>query len=343
VPDDPTRIDAPRRPSAGARLARALLPLAAALGLALMASGPSRAADAPAGADDPAFAAALTLWLADDDETALPEFARLAARENDAARLLLARIDATPALQGPWLASLPRAERIALLREPGGRSGRSWIEAASRRSELARLWRDLPQATPATALRFAAIGEPRAARETLAALAARQYVGFVAVADDPAFPAEMRHLIWRELAATPEGRARIDTEIAARPAGDPTIARFRADPAASPAAQDAWLAEAPLAAPLRALCAAACPATPASCVRGALALVGGHAGLARQGSPVETLVPGGVWDASPRGRAALLRRPEARTRTGAWLRAAVAAEDACLAAALDAETARFAR
>ena len=122
--------------------------------------------------------------------------------------------------------------------------------------------------------------------------------------------------------------------------GDPQIVRFQDRPV-TPAERDAWLAVAPLAEPLRATCAAACPASVATCTRAAYLLVGDHAPLARFGTPSETLIPTEVWNASPRGRLALLRAAQARHRFADAVVAAVAAEDQCLAEALAAETARF--
>ena len=158
---------------AARRVGVALRALLALVGLLSVILGATvvRAADLP-GQDAPRFQAALELWLADDEETALPEFAALAAEGNRAAQVLLARIDATPTLQGPWLQALPRAERNALMRAPGGLSGRSWMQAAAEDTPLAQLWlvQPTPEATGETALAFAALGEARAARDTLYAL-----------------------------------------------------------------------------------------------------------------------------------------------------------------------------
>ncbi len=308
------------------------------LGLLLLA--PSRPAAEPiAGQDDPRFQAALALWLTDDEETALPELAALAAEGNRAAQILVARIDVTPQLRGPWLVARTKAERTELMRMPGGFSGRSWMIAAAEDEALARLWRqrDDPAAGPDTAMAFAAMGELHAARDTLYALATRQYRGFAALADDPAYPADLRHLIWREWAADPAGQARIEAEIAALMPGDPQIQRFKSGPV-SPADLDAWLAAAPLAAPLRSFCAATCPDTAAACARALLVVVGGHAGLAITGTPPETLIPPEVWEASARGRAALLRQAPGYFRL---LADEVTAADACVGAAYAAESARF--
>ena len=298
-----------------------------------------------AGQSDPGFTAALTIWLADDEADALPALATLAAEGNRAAQVLLGLIDRTPPVQGPWLAARPRAERLALTRAPGGLSGRSWLGEAAADTALARLWlaRDAVAATPQTALALAALGEDRAARLALQAIAARQAGGFAAVADDPLYPPTMRYLVWREWAASPaaapDAATRIAREIAALSPGDPQI-HLHTGRRPPPAALDGWLATADLAAPLRATCTL-CPAEIARCLGTLYRLVGEYPGLAEFGSPSETLVPPGVWLASPRGRRASLRVATARGRFGYEVAVAVRQGDPCLADALAAEVARF--
>ena len=187
--------------------------------------------------------------------------------------------------------------------------------------------------------RSCAVTSMRATRDTLQALANRQYREFAALAEDPAYPADLRHLIWREWAADPAGQARAEAEIAALMPGDPQIQRFKAGPV--PAADlDAWLASAPLAAPLRSFCAASCPDSASACARALLVVVGGHAGLAVIGTPSETLIPPEVWATSERGRAALLRYAPGIFRR---ITNEVTATDSCVGAAFAAEVARFAQ
>ena len=88
----------------------------------------------------PRFQTALTAWLDEDDQTSLPELAALAAEDNSAAQVLLGLVDRAPPLQGPWLANLPRSERIALIRAPGGLSGRSWMISAVGRHTARAAW-----------------------------------------------------------------------------------------------------------------------------------------------------------------------------------------------------------
>jgi len=305
------------------------------------------------GREDPRFQSALAVWLADDDETALPELAALAAGGNRAAQVLLAQIDVTPAVQGPWLAGLARKQRNALLRAPGGLSGRSWMQAAAEDTPLARLWlvQLTPSATAETALAFAALGEHRAARSILWNLSRGNYRGFAAMADNPDYPRDMRYLIWREWADDAATRARAEAEIAALHTGDPQRTHFDSRPI-DPAAFDDWLASASLPALLRVPCEATCAGSVRSCTRAGFELlasysgtvtvfVSGHNGLLLSGSPSETIVAPEVWNASPRGRAALLREPNLRSPDGEAIMARIAAEDACFAAALIEEVARF--
>ena len=144
-----------------------------------------------AGQDQVPFQSALTSWLDGDDEASVPELAALGAKDNRAAQILLALIDLAPPLQGPWLAALPRAERIALLRAPGGLSGRSWMIYAAEDTPLAQLWvlQPTPDADLGTARGFAAMGEARAARIMLDVLSRRQYRGFAALAERSRIPA----------------------------------------------------------------------------------------------------------------------------------------------------------
>lgn len=196
---------------------RALVSLAAGA-LAVAAVLLPAAAEVP-GQRVPALADAIATWLDDDEATALAELSRLAAGGNAAAQMLLGLIDKTPPLQGPWLARLPRAERLALMRAPGGMSGTSWMQAAAAAEPSAGLWLQLwdVRAPAQLALDFAAAGEPRAAREALVAMAARERRGFAEIAGAPGYPPSMRYLVWHEWGPGP---AR-DAEVAALHPGDP--------------------------------------------------------------------------------------------------------------------------
>lgn len=94
-------------------------------------------------AQSPEFLEATQLWLdGDDDLSALRQLSALATDRNTAAQILLARIAGHSHLVQAVTEDLSRLDRIALLRQPGGLSGRSWLEAAAETSDYARALRD---------------------------------------------------------------------------------------------------------------------------------------------------------------------------------------------------------
>lgn len=290
-----------------------MVPRLAALLLALfLPAAPAPGAETVPGAAEPPFVAAVEAWLADDEAAALPVLSDLAEDGNTAAQMLLALIDKTPSLQGAWLTNRPREERAALMRAPGGLSGRSWMHAAAETTPLAGLWTALWQVdTPVSvALDFAAAGETRAARETLLALAARGREGFAEAADDPHYPPAMRYLVWREWAAAPAGdeaalrRAR---EIAALSPAHPQRAMIGHPPDPASAAQ--WLRENRDVFPaIAAFCDANCGAAAGNCAQAAYEAFASYPMLATFGSPSATLIDPLRFAESPRGQGALLRR-----------------------------------
>ena len=96
------------------------------------------AADVPiAGVNEPAFDAARAAWLDGDDLAALVALKGLAESGNTAAQILLARIAEEPHMHRHVTGNLSRSDRIALLRQPGGFSGTSWMNQAASKSDLA--------------------------------------------------------------------------------------------------------------------------------------------------------------------------------------------------------------
>ncbi len=271
------------------------------LALLLHIATPSQAELLVPGSDDSRFVAALERWLDADEQEALPALSDLAAQEVVAAQMLLALIDKSAALQGPHLTALPRAERIALLRQPGGLSGRSWIHAAAEASPLAELYLRKWQMTEDVEMiaRFAEAGEDRASREAALVLASRRERGFAPeVIAQPWFPDSLRHL-------TPD-RALARAEAAELPSGHP-MRRFASERVPADALRD-WLAEAPLARPLRAACTSVCGDTRAQCTLALYKALGSYDSLAMMGSPSVALVPEQRFVDSPRGHQAVARR-----------------------------------
>lgn len=247
--------------------------------------------------------AAIEAWLSDAELAGLRGLAKLARADDAQAQVLLGLIDRHAALQGPQVLALSRAERIALLRAPGGLSGRNWLaRAAAQGNQTAQAWQALARVPGelGTAERFAALQEPRAVALSLLTLAKRQERGFA--------PAVMARDWYPEtlLFLSPD-RTLTRKRAAQLHPGDPQ--RRYLDGGAPPKqALQAWLDSAPVALHLRATCAAVCPSTPRPCVLALYHALGDYAALVTHGSPVTSLVPDAVLATSPRGRAALARR-----------------------------------
>lgn len=95
-------------------------------------------ADEFPGTADPAFVSAKELWLSgSDDAAALAALSALANDSNRAAQILIARIETRGTLHQHVTGELERADRIALLRKPGGLSGKSWMTDAATETPLA--------------------------------------------------------------------------------------------------------------------------------------------------------------------------------------------------------------
>jgi hypothetical protein len=271
-------------------MARALV-LAALLSLAALA---------PRAEELPGFEAAVDAWLMDEDAVALPALAALAEDGHDEARVLLALIDRMPETHGRFVAGLTRAERMALMRAP---SGRSWMDEAE--GPLAALWREAWSAygSPSLAFDFVEIGEARAARMVLLGHAARQGSGFAELAADPRYPDALAYLAWREVPDAPRTQA----AMAARHPGDPQLTRLNPG-AADEEALEEWLLTAEIAAPIGRYCRSVCPESAGGCARTAFAWIGSYQALLRLGSPSEALISRAEWDDSLKGVRALPRR-----------------------------------
>ncbi|MCC5985503.1 MAG: hypothetical protein JJU42_14190 [Rhodobacteraceae bacterium] len=307
------------------------------LGLILFVAGglgAAAAGETVPGQSDPAFVDSVAAWLDGPEEDALPALAELARADNAAAQLLLALIDKTPALQGPWLARLPRSERVALMRADGGLSGASWVHAAAGQSAHAALWQRLWRAdAPASlGLDFARAGEVRAAREAFIYAALREAGGLGELVSDPDFPAAVRFL------AHPDGA---EVDAGALHPGDPQRRALGAGIEAAHLGD--WLATAPEALPARALCEARCSDDVAACTLAATGALGSHPALLMLGSPSEALIDPERFARSARGQTSFLRRAilstDARGRQHLIKRLQV--EDACFAEQVVSEIERF--
>lgn len=292
------------------------------------------------GDTDPAYQQALELWLADDEAVALPMLATLARQGNTAAQMLVGLIDKTIALQGPWLALLPKAERVQMLRDQGGISGTSWLRRVEDVPVVTILLRVLDsEADVNLVLSLTDFGEPGTVRRGLTALEARQSSGFADFADDPRYPDAMRYLIWREWQKAGDRDDELAAALNALPQGDPQREILMA-PGAAPGHAD-WLLRTELGAPLRQLCENACPVQTAGCMLAGMQALGGYRRVVTIGTPLAALIPEARFAGSARGQMSVLRRAVAYAFLTRDRINEVARTDACFADVLAREGQRF--
>jgi len=113
------------------------------------------------GAEDPKFLSALYAWLEGNDDEALHSLASLARAENRAAQVFLGQIESKLWLHSHVTGDLARKERIELMRNPQGLSGKSWLASAASDTPLAQHFLDanLPYRSPENGLALFAEGE----------------------------------------------------------------------------------------------------------------------------------------------------------------------------------------
>lgn len=292
------------------------------LGLWLCAFTPLvAAAQAVPGDDTPEFMAATQSWLAgEDDLAALQAFSALANTDNRAAQIFLGRIGQMPHLTSHVTEGMARADRIALLRSPGGLSGRSWMEAAAQDVPLAQAFLDnAVQADRITSIRtlFEA-GETAAATRSLPGLLAHGPEDSLAALEDlDVMPDEARifmisnfamQLYWAsgQQIETPDPlRTRTPPELALiwRPISP---ADWRDDFSLRVMAMDAAPRIASLL-PIHDLCQRACPNEVVECTATGASLIALTNGAFPFASPAESLIPTETYWASPRFDADALR------------------------------------
>lgn len=118
---------------------------------------------------DDDFQTALDLWLEGNDETSLLALSALANDGYTDAQILLAQIERSSSFTSDFVTGLTRKERTALLRMPGGLSGKSWLVAARENSDLAAAFLDVKSVETRydAAISLYELGEIRAADETI--------------------------------------------------------------------------------------------------------------------------------------------------------------------------------
>lgn len=125
-----------------------------------------------AGQNDPQFKAALAQWLDGDDLAALTALSELAKADNRAAQVFLGRVNEATHTHSHVTGPMERKSRIALMRQVGGLSGKSWLRAASEDVPLAAafLQSKIIKEKPAAIKTLLDVGEVTAALMPLASL-----------------------------------------------------------------------------------------------------------------------------------------------------------------------------
>lgn len=288
------------------------------------------------GSTDPAFEAAVEVWLEDNDRDSLPALAELAAGGNIAARLLLSRIAATDQAPSDFIESLSRKQRVELFRSNAG-SGLfrpTWLKTESAAGN--RLAAALLDST-ALAVNLDAIqtlydlGEPQAAYDLIREVAGNGSEQDKAVLREflPAGSELMPYLVALQnpLAESSPGHAALRqmtgaAESSGSDADTGAAANFvefgyqtgvgNSDFGFDNAYFDAlagWIESTPAAQPIASLCRRHCEIDEfAACAVTAFGVVGGYYKAIRFDSPMQTLISQSRFAASERAAGMLLRR-----------------------------------
>lgn len=278
----------------------------------LFLAAPGFAQDIP-GAQADAFTVAVDDWLAGaDDLAALGALSVLANDGNRAAQILLSRIETRPLTHAHVTQDLERKDRIALLRSPGGLSGKSWMTQAATDTPLAAAFVALRDQTARAdgARALMDLGEIDAALLPLQdQLNYGEFDLVIALLDHPALPDHvgvLRSYAYRAKAAAVGSDVpvigfplayELEWNIAAALDDDRTGVRAEALPI---------IPEVTALAPFAALCADICPDTAPTCTY-AVAFGGLSTSAVAITSPTETLIATETYQSSARFRGDLTR------------------------------------
>ncbi len=272
------------------------------------------------GSESPEFAAAVQMWLQGDDLDSLEELSKLARSENRAAQVLLASIANRGILHRHATSGLTREERIALLRIPGGLSGRSWIAEAAKDEPLATALLQLSKSEERAAA-IAALFELGEAQTALLAVESMLYRGDGKALIDlyDRLPAEAQPLLhWLLYQAKNSGlNEYVGSALAAIELDAEELSLSRLD----------WIALGPLTivenrdvaravtslnrmvkpwTPVRSFCEERCQDTADACTTVGASLLFGMGAFPLR-SPLESAIPNSVYWSSPRMEGDLAR------------------------------------
>lgn len=305
---------------------------------------------------------AISAWLADDDQAALPALSNLAKRGDTDAQLLLGIIAARP--HSPYVANLTRNDQKELLRAPGGLSGISWLKvAADTGDELANalIAVQAPPFEASAIVSLLKLGEDDAAATTLVRTTAFGGVEGLTEAHSITVPLDISYALSRVLIAQGIAPPTVSYEahkphsyaaallhlyaFAAHQARTPTdspqrdqmLRLFPGDyrgTDAKPAGEllASLIETSRPAKRLFTYCDAACPDNVQVCVGDTVALLGGYDQLWRHGPPIASLITEDRHLNSPRFHAGIARHMRSLMEQWAPSRKAHWTRNSCAAA-----------
>ncbi|WP_179379612.1 hypothetical protein [Jannaschia marina] len=254
----------------------------------------------PAVAED--FETALDMWLAGEDMAALESFRTLAEAGDVDAQLFLGQIATQAAHWPPEVSALPRRERNALLRAPGGLSGKSWTAVAAETDARAAAFDGAtrPIGKGQALLALLEMGEVATVEAAWPGyISSGDWTGALAVATHPQAGARLA-------AAAPGLRQLIENEIANVDLDARRTDLYPPDAAADPdrmVSEGARLADLPEVAPFVTFCRSACGETEIPACVGAIFASATTDPVQLARSPVAGLLAPERYSGSPRAMA----------------------------------------
>ena len=287
------------------------------------------------GLEDPSLQAAIEIWLQDNDEDSLPVFATLAIGGNRAARLLLARIEATDQALSDYVSGLSRKERVELFRSNAGKGlfRPSWLKSEKKAGNqfASTLLDGTALAVNIDAIRaLYEIGEPEAAydmiRETAGSGSQEQkrelasflpqnseLMPYLRALQKPVAGITPGHTALQQIVNSTELQG---AESATRAAANFVEYGYQTGVQTSDFEQTnpyygdlaSWIESAQVTVPIAALCQRNCGEETRDCAVTVFGLVGGYYKAIRFDSPLQTLIDQPRYVTSDRAVGMVLRR-----------------------------------
>jgi hypothetical protein len=287
------------------------------------------------GLEDPALQSSIEVWLQDNDEDSLPVFATLAGEGNIAARLLLARIEATDQAASDFVSGLSRKERIELFRSNSGKGlfRPSWLKSEKKAGNqfASTLLDSTALAVDIDAIRtLYEIGEPEAAYDLIRETAGNgsqdqkqelanflpeksELMPYLRALQNPVAGFTVGHAALQQIIGSNALQGpRSDTRVAAQ------FVEFGYQTGVQTSEFDqtnhyyddlaSWIESAPVTAPIATLCRRYCGAKTQDCAITVFGLVGGYYKAIKFDSPMQTLIEQSRYVISDRSVGMVMRR-----------------------------------